>query len=129
MLPAYLSALILLALGDLLWLGVIMRDFYRGHVGHLMSDTVNWAPAIAFYLLYTASILFFVVYPTAGKPLTTTLYTGALFGFAVYAVYNLTNMAALRAWPLTLGITDMLWGAFLTALVSGVAALVLKYFA
>lgn len=93
-----------------------------------MSDTVNWTPAVVFYFLYTASILFFVVYPTIGKPLTTTLYTGALFGFAVYAVYNLTNMAALRAWPLTLGITDMLWGAFLTALVSGVAALVLKHF-
>lgn len=88
---------------------------------------MQWAPAIAFYLLYTACIFFFVVYPTAGKPLTTTLATGALFGFAVYAVYNLTNMAALRGWPLTLGITDMVWGALLTALVSGVAALALKY--
>lgn len=128
MVPAYLAALIVLALGDLVWLGIVMRDFYRANVGHLMGDSVNWTPAVLFYFLYTAAILFFVVYPTTGKPLTTTLGVGALFGLSVYAVYNLTNMAALRGWPATLGTLDIVWGALLTAAVSGVAALALRYF-
>ena len=41
-------------------------------------------------------------------------YTGALLGAVSYATYELTNMATLSGWPVTLVVVDVLWGAFAT---------------
>ncbi len=48
---------------DLLWLGVIARDFYRDNLGHLLAPEVNWPAAILFYLLFILGILYFAVVP------------------------------------------------------------------
>ena len=45
---------------------------------------------------------------------TTALIYGALFGFFSYGVYDLTNMATLRNWTLTITLADLCWGTFLT---------------
>ena len=50
---------------DMLWLGVLSRNFYRRQLGGQLADQVNWAAAIVFYLLYTAGIVFFVTLPAA----------------------------------------------------------------
>jgi len=44
---------------DLVWLGVVAKNFYRQHIGHLMSPDVNWGAAILFYAVYIAGIVFF----------------------------------------------------------------------
>ena len=38
------------------------------------------------------------------------------FGLVGYGVYDLTNQATLKTWPLALTLVDMAWGAFLTGL-------------
>lgn len=40
---------------------------------------------------------------------------GALFGFVVYAAYDLTNLATLRGWPMALTVVELAWGAAVTA--------------
>jgi uncharacterized membrane protein len=104
---------------DLLWLGVIAKDFYRESLAHVLSPTVHWPAAISFYLIYLAGILYFAVAPALAEgALGRAVLNGALFGLFTYLTYELTNMATLPAWPLEVVIVDTLWGI---ALCSSVA--------
>ena len=105
---------------DMFWLGVVAKNFYQARIGHLLGD-VNWVAAIIFYLVFLVGLTFFAMYPgvTAGKVGTAVL-LGALFGFFTYATYDLTNLATLKDWPLSIVFVDILWGTTLGALVSGV---------
>lgn len=109
---------------DLLWLGVIAKDFYRAQLGDLISPTVVWPAAIFFYVIYAVGIVFFVVNPAlAAQSLLRAVLVGALFGFIGYCVYDLTNLATLKNWPLVMTLVDIVWGAFLTAVAAGGAYL------
>ena len=105
---------------DMFWLGVVAKNFYQARIGHLLGD-VNWVAAIIFYLVFLVGLTFFAMYPgvMAGKVGTAVL-LGALFGFFTYATYDLTNLATLKDWPLSIVFVDILWGTTLGALVSGV---------
>jgi uncharacterized membrane protein len=104
---------------DMIWLGVVARDFYQSRLGPLLGE-VNWVAAIIFYLVFLLGLTFFATYPAASSGLwqRAVLY-GALFGFFTYATYDLTNLATLRDWPLSVSLVDMLWGTVLGASVSG----------
>jgi len=106
---------------DMLWLGVIAKEFYRSRIGHLMGD-VNWVAAIGFYLIFFVGLTIFATYPAATQSSwkTATLF-GALFGFFTYATYDLTNLATLKAWPLSVVLVDVAWGTILGAAVATVA--------
>lgn len=115
----WIAALAALAVLDALWLGVVARDLYRDKMGTLLADQPRWAAAILFYLVHTAGV---VVFPLAlSQSWLGALLYGALFGFVVYAAYDLTNLATLRGWPLSLTVIDLAWGTAVTA-VSCVAA-------
>ena len=104
---------------DLVWIGVVARDFYRRNLGHLLSDQVNWPAAILFYLVFIAGIVFFAIRPAleTGNGLRALTY-GAFLGFLAYSTYDLTNQATVRDWPILVTVVDLAWGTVLTALVS-----------
>jgi uncharacterized membrane protein len=110
---------------DLLWLGVVAKDFYRRHLGYLMAPQINWAAAILFYLLFLGGLVFFAVKPgfEAGSPVRA-LACGALFGFLAYATYDLTNLATIRSWPPVVAVVDMLWGTVLSGTVAWSGAII-----
>lgn len=103
---------------DMVWLGVIAQPFYQSKLGHLLGS-VNWTAAVLFYLVYIVGILIFAVVPAlnAGQVSTALIY-GALFGFFTYATYDMTNLATLKDWPLSVVFVDVLWGTFLSASVA-----------
>lgn len=104
---------------DLLWLGVVAKDFYRAQIGQLMADQFVWWAAILFYLFFILGILFFAVVPALeAKIWTRALLLGSAFGFFTYMTYDLTNLATLRGWPITLVLVDILWGTVLSASVA-----------
>jgi uncharacterized membrane protein len=112
---------------DLLWLGVVARTFYQRQIGHLLRPDVQWLPAVAFYLLYVAALVVFVVAPAVERQsLARALGFGAFFGLAAYAAYDLTSLALIRGFPLTAAVVDLAWGAFLSAAVSGAAYAALR---
>lgn len=117
-----------MAVLDAAWLGLIAPSFYKKHIGFIMTDKPNWLAAIAFYLIFILGVTVFVVYP--GWKNTDSLVKigllGALFGLVTYATYDLTNQATLKNWPHIVTIVDLLWGTFLTAVVSVVAVCILK---
>ncbi len=48
----YLLTVPIFFLIDMIWLGVVAKDFYKRHLGYLMRPQVNWGAAISFYLLF-----------------------------------------------------------------------------
>lgn len=114
---AYGACLVIFLALDALWLGVLMRDSYDRHIGHLMADKVNWSAAAVFYAIYLAGIVFFAVRPALDEPgraLATAAVHGALLGLIAYATYGLTNLSTLRGWPSTMVWVDTAWGVFIT---------------
>ncbi len=113
-----LSIVVFLAI-DAVWLGILAKDFYRIHLGSILPLTLLVAPALIFYLLFTAGIVFFAVIPAMQKnSLRSALLRGAFFGLVTYGTYDLTNHATIANWPIIVTIADMSWGSFLTAAVS-----------
>jgi uncharacterized membrane protein len=110
---------------DIVWLGIVARDFYPRYLGHLLAGQVQWTPAVVFYLLYIAGIVFFAVKPAieAGSA-RRALINGAFLGLVAYATYDLTNQATMRAWPLIVTVVDLMWGTALTGTVAVVSYLV-----
>jgi len=104
---------------DMVWLGLVAKDFYRAQIGTLMKSDVNWAAAIIFYLIFIAGLVVFVISPAVEKGSWTHAFLfGALFGLVCYATYDLTNLAIAKDWPLLVTIVDLVWGAVLAASVS-----------
>lgn len=104
---------------DMVWLGLVAKTFYRTRLGNLLRPDVNWPAALAFYLVYIAGILLFAVVPNLDRgALGRCMLWGAMFGFFTYATYDLTNLATLKQWPVSVAIVDILWGVVLCTAVS-----------
>ena len=124
----YLMAVPVFFLVDMVWLGLIARNFYQKHLGFILSPEVNWTAAIIFYLIYIVGIIFFAVVPALEKDsLARAIVWGGLFGFFTYATYELTNMALIKDWPLKVVIVDVAWGFFLCATVAALTFLGAKW--
>jgi uncharacterized membrane protein len=112
---------------DLVWLGVVAKSFYARHMGDLLRPQVRWGPALLFYLLYVAAVVVFAVLPAAERQsLARAVALGAFFGLAAYGTYDLTSLAMIRDFPMTVVVVDMVWGMVLTAFVSSMGYLVTK---
>ena len=104
---------------DMIWLGLVAKNFYRAQIGTLMKPDVNWLAAIIFYVIFIAGLIVFVISPAMEKgSWTHAVFFGALFGLVCYATYDLTNLAVAKDWPLLVTIIDLIWGAVLAASVS-----------
>lgn len=125
---SFLVALAVIVILDGLWLGALARDFYRERLGQMLRDQPIWIAAILFYPVHAIGIAVFAV-PLAinGGSWPYALLYGALFGFCVYAAYDLTNLATLRGWSTTLTLVDLAWGTTVTAVATIVAYLVVRH--
>ncbi|HEY9110058.1 MAG TPA: DUF2177 family protein [Roseateles sp.] len=124
----YLAALLVMGVLDALWLGLLAKDFYRAQMGELMVEQVRWAPALVFYFAYPAALVALALYP-AGQPFALQVARAALVGLVAYGVYDLTNAATLRQWPLRLALVDTAWGTFASTLAGAAAAWVAQRWA
>lgn len=124
-LKLYAIALPIFLAIDMVWLGLVSKNFYRAQIGTLMKPDVNWIAAIVFYLIFIAGLVTFVIAPSMEKgSWIHALVFGALFGLVCYATYDLTNLAVAKDWPLLVTIVDLLWGAVLAASVSTITYLI-----
>jgi len=123
---AYAATISVMLVLDLLWIGVIAKPLYQQGIGHLMADQPRLGVAVAFYLMYAVGLVVFAVNQggSAGDWKSAMLY-GALFGFFAYATYDLTNLATLRNWPVSLALIDMAWGTAVSAVCAGAGRLAL----
>ena len=101
---------------DLVWIGFIAKNFYAATIGSLLRDQVNWIAAIIFYLMYIGGILLFVLFPAleSGSSILRVAVMGGLLGLFAYATFDLTALALLKNWSVTVTVVDMIWGTVLT---------------
>ncbi|MEM8648988.1 MAG: DUF2177 family protein [Pseudomonadota bacterium] len=119
---AYISGLIAFLVIDYIWLKYVALSFYRGHIGHLMTDKPNLGIALVFYLVYVVGVIVLAVYPALEKQSwTIALLYGGLLGFVAYGTYDITNLATLKGWPPIVAIVDIIWGTVLTASVATIS--------
>ncbi|MDH6265095.1 putative membrane protein [Rhizobium sp. SG_E_25_P2] len=113
---AYLSTGIAFAVIDAIWLSTMTSRLYRPVMGDMLADEFRLAPAVAFYLIFIAALVFFAIRPAlAAGDWKVALLHGAFFGFAAYATYDLTSQAVLRNWSTLLTVADLIWGTVLSA--------------
>jgi uncharacterized membrane protein len=122
------TALVMLPL-DVVWLSTMGRTFYKEQLGSLLLERPAMLPAVAFYLLYAAGVVFFAVIPAVREQsLMTALLHGAVLGLVAYGTYDLSNMATLKGFTTAVGLVDLAWGTVLTAVSAVLATLLGRWF-
>ena len=125
----YLIALPIFLIIDAVWLSLIAKNLYQKEIGFLMRDSVNWIAAAIFYLLFILGLTVFVIKPAVETgDWTVALTLGALFGLITYATYDLTNLATIDGWPVSVTIIDLAWGSFIGSSVSIITYLIVTKF-
>ena len=121
-----LAALIFLII-DVIWLSFAVKSFYRPNIGHLLLDKpVMWASAM-FYIVYVFGLGVIIIEPSLNFEDTIKfLFKVFIFGLVAYGTYNLTNMATVKGWSVSVVFVDMLWGGSLTAFSSYFGILIAK---
>lgn len=112
---SYIITLVIFTGIDFIWLGRMGDVVYRPVMGNMALEGFRAAPAVAFYLIFAAGVVYFAVSPAlASGQWQTALVKGALLGFFAYATYDLTNQATLKNWTTFLSLIDLGWGTVLT---------------
>ncbi|MDN5343495.1 MAG: hypothetical protein PWP28_2375 [Oceanotoga sp.] len=125
----YVISFIVFFIIDILWLGLIAKNIYNKYLGYIIKDNFNWIAAIIFYIIFIIGIQFFVLNPAIEKQ--SVLYAflvGGIFGFITYSTYDLTNLATVKQWPISITIIDIIWGSILSSLTSGISYLIINFF-
>jgi uncharacterized membrane protein len=128
LLISYALTFVVFFIVDMAWLGFIAKDLYKKYLGNFLSEQVNWTAAVVFYLLFVVGVFIFAIMPSVEKnSVVSAVILGALFGFFTYATYDLTNLATLKGWPITIVFIDIIWGSVLTGIVSTAGFYIVKY--
>lgn len=117
-LAAYVAALGTMLVLDALWLNYSIGAF-QAALGDMLLGSIRIASAAVFYLGYIALVLAFAI-DWKSQRLPEAALRGAGLGLIGYGTYELTNHATLVRWTVELVLTDLAWGAFLTAVVATV---------
>lgn len=112
-----LSALAFAAL-DFLWLGFVVKDFNLRQlslIGRIEDGRFDllYAPVWIVYLLMAASVAYFVLPRIpSGAPLWQAFLNGAAMGLIAFGIFDMTNLAILKNYPVPFALVDMAWGTF-----------------
>ncbi len=122
MIKQVLVAIIAFAALDFLWLGFVMKDFnlrQLSSIGRIENGKFDplFLPASLTYILMALAVVFFVL-PRTQDTWINTLLWGSLMGFVVFGIFDLTNLAVLRGYPLPFALADIAWGTFVFGVVS-----------
>ena len=92
---------------DLLWINT-NKTLYANNIKKIQNDgmKIKVIPAILAYVLLVFNIYTILI------PRLQNEYEYAIVGMVIYGVYNMTNQATLKDYPLSISIIDTLWGTF-----------------
>ena len=100
---------------DYVWLGIIAKNFIIKEFGNLISVTdnsidLNLPAGILAWLAIAIMVVTFVTLRFTGYG-SVALY-GAIMGFLMYAMYDLTNLTFITNYSLKFTLVDIAWGTF-----------------
>lgn len=129
-LASYLAFLVVFGICDALWLGVMGKVLYRPALGDMLLQHIRWIPALIFYFGFPLGVVHFALMPAlAADSWMLALGNGALLGLIAYGTYDLTNLATLRPWKLSITIADMVYGTAVTGVGAALAFVVVRMLA
>lgn len=110
-------------LGDFIWLWYIVkaftiREFHELIVVENGSIRLNLAAGLLAWAVIVLLLYVFVIRSQYSHSLPSTLMYGGLFGFLLYAMYDLTNLTFLKNYSFLFTLVDIGWGTFLCAMVA-----------
>lgn len=114
----FLACLVLTIALDFVWLGYVVNRFnlnQLAQIGRIVDGKFDvWLlPAVITYILMALLVVFFVLPQTEGRGWVEAFGLGCLMGFCVYGVFDMTNLAILKNYPVPFALADMAWGTFL----------------
>lgn len=123
---AYVATAVVFLILDSIWLGLISRNIYQAEIGGLLLAKPNFVAAAIFYIIYIAGLVYFCVVPGVVETSAVRgLVNGVFFGIVAYATYDLTNLATLKDWSMTLVFIDIAWGAVASGIAAAVAVVII----
>ena len=115
----YALAVVFFCALDAVWLVLVAPPLYDSLLGDLLADEPRLGAAVAFYALFVAGLVYFVVRPAlAAGSLRQAMLAGGFFGLVTYATWDLTSLAVLAGFPALIVPIDLAWGTVLSAGVS-----------
>jgi uncharacterized membrane protein len=115
-LRAFIATIVTFLAVDIAWISLVLIDVYRDSIGDIMRDEPAAGGGALFYVAYTAGIVFLASRPAIEKrSVGPAIVNGAVLGALAYGTYTVTNYTILEGWTLTLLVSDIAWGAFLTS--------------
>jgi len=119
MLAATGAAAITMLAMDAVWLSLRAKyhyDLMKSVQGS--APEIRLVPALLVYVLMPLAVWFFAI--RTSKTLKEAAGTGALLGLSMYGLYDLTNLASLKAWTVEMSVIDSLWGTTICAVAAAV---------
>lgn len=123
---AYVATALIFMTLDAGYLSLVGPRLYRQEIGPLLADKVRLAPALAFYLLYVAGLIYFCVRPGLTGGWSAALISGAALGLVAYGAYDLTCYAVMRVWTLKVTLIDLVWGAVASGVASAAGVVITR---
>ncbi|MBP7118703.1 DUF2177 family protein [Candidatus Woesebacteria bacterium] len=111
---------------DLFWLNFVANKLYLDELGKLLRKNASGGmaplvfPALLIYIVIPLAIFLFAIPKGWGKSPAEAFFWGAMLGLAMYAVYDLTNLATLNNWSAKITVIDIIWGMVLCGSVTAI---------
>lgn len=116
-LTAYAVTLVAFLAVDAAWLMLVAVDLFRAQLGSILRPEPMVAAIAVFYPLYALGLTCLAILPMSGAMGPAgAAGRGALLGLTAYATFDLTNLAILRDWTVSLAVIDTAWGTLASAL-------------
>jgi len=100
---------------DALWLRVFASQFFKKYMKNIaLLEEGNFKPRIPaaayVYFLMAFALEYFVFTSGLGDSLFSCVINSALIGLVTFGIYDFTNRAVLKDYPLILALVDSTWG-------------------
>jgi len=117
-------SVILFVIFDFIWLGIVMKDFNMrqlAEIGRIENGVFQMhygAAAMTYILMGWAVVSYVLPQLTNSSSVLQAFLVGAPLGLIIYGVFDLTNYAILKSYPVAFMAPDIAWGGFVFGLVT-----------
>lgn len=117
----FIVTLLVFLVIDMLFIYTVTGPMFKRNVAEIQGSplTLKYAPALLMYVIMTCALFYFVIYPQRNKldKLELEDYVPAfILGLAIFAAFDLTNLAIFEKYSAFTAGLDMLWGSTLFVL-------------
>lgn len=102
---------------DSIWFAIFMKDFAEEKLGHLLRISQSGSLAahmpsalVAYALMIITAVAFLSPRVKASSSMASSFLIGALLGVCVFGIFDFTNGALLKEYPISFMLIDTLWG-------------------